>query len=326
MNFKNVTVIIRSAQERTVNLCRYLLTSLFSDNQIFTVEEVPFSAAIKKGLEIGLEENRKWTMTIDADVLAIISGVRDLFERAENAPGNFFAIQGLILDKFFPVMRPSGIHFYRTSLSHKAIHLIPAEGTSLRPESDLLDNMIKAGYPWLQCDTVVGVHDFEQYYKDIFRKCFIQAHKHHWLINRAETYWKEKQTEDIDFKVALWGSLLGKLHTDTVYIDRNFLQKECREIFDLKGMEEKTELSETTGNIAKNVLNSYDEKQFEAFQSAMFQKERWNQAHDSDFTNNQKLIQKPASFLQRVCNLAGNYLIMAGTKLKSGLKSGLKSE
>jgi len=318
MNVNPITVIIRSANERTLPFCRHLLTGMFPEDQIFIVEEVPFSAAIKKGLEIGVDQNRKWTMAIDADVLMHADGVADLFSRAESAPDTFFVIQGLILDKFFPIFRPSGIHFYRTALIKEALYLIPREGESVRPETDLLNNMAKIGFPWLQCDAIVGIHDFEQYYKDIFRKAFIQAHKHRRFIARAEDYWRDKQEKDQDFKVALWGSLLGKLHSDKVYIDKNFLHEQFEEVLSLKGIKEKQEPDELPEDIAKNTIANHNESCFEEFQNLMFKKELWNKVRGIQYSNTVESIKPNKNPIhKRVFNVIGNYLIMAGSKIKS---------
>ena len=313
---EKVTVIIRSAGERTVNLCYEMLTSMFSNEQIFIIEEVPFAAAVKEGLEIGIEQRRKWTMTIDADVLIDNDGLINLFEKAERVPEIFFEIHGMILDKFFPVKRPSGIRFFRTSLIKRALSLIPKEGSSVRPESDLLNRMIEVGHPFMQCDAVVGVHDFEQYYKDIFRKCFIQAHKHHWIIEKAEKYWRKNQEADLDFKVALWGSLLGKLHTESVDIDKNFVKDQFEEVASLKRVTEKPEFPKESGCVVKEILNSYNVDEFEYFQSAMFPHEHWNKVHDKDFLDKKENVANKHTLIQKCLNKLGHYLIRAGRKIQ----------
>ena len=313
---KKITVIIRSAGERTVNLCYEMLTSMFSNEQIFIIEEVPFAAAVKKGLEIGIEQGREWTMTIDADVLINEEGLHNLIKRAECVPDNFFEIQGVILDKFFPVFRPAGNHMYRTSLMPKAIDMIPEEGTSLRPENDLLKKMVVEGHPFMQCGAVVGIHDFEQYYKDIFRKCFVQAHKHRWIIEKAEKYWRQNQDKDQDFKVALWGSLLGKLHTESVDIDKNFVKDQLEEVASLKRVTEKPEFPKESGCVVKEILNSYNVDEFEYFQSAMFPHQHWNKVHDKDFLDKKENVANKHTLIQKCLNKLGHYLIRAGRKIQ----------
>ena len=58
------------------------------------------------------------------------------------------------------------------------------------------------------------------HYEDIFRKCFVQAHKH---LNHTELfipYWRSKSKQDIDYQVALAGFAEGIKHFGEVRIDK----------------------------------------------------------------------------------------------------------
>ena len=240
----DITVIIRSAGERTLDACYQLLANIFEKEQIHIIEEVPFSKAVLRSLELGIEEKRPWFACVDADVLVHEEGVLNLLEYADNAPNEVFEIQGLILDKFFPVRRPAGNHLYRTKYAHRALSMIPKEGTTLRPEATLLKNMAQAGYPWMQCDAVVGIHDFEQYYADIFRKCFLQAHKHDYLFQHILDYWLLKSTTDKDFEVANLGALYGFSFKGEIRIDKSFQMDLAYYVFNIIGISEKKHLED----------------------------------------------------------------------------------
>ena len=174
----SVLVVVRSSGERTADLCVDRLVGLFSPASIFKVQTSPFSRAIIESLKIGMASNKEWLLCIDADVLVSVVGIKKLLLNIPRADANVFEIQGLVLDKFLPVVRPAGNHLFRREYAEKAIDAIPAEGTSLRPESDMLNRMSDAGFPWIQCDAIVGLHDYEQYRQDIYRKCFLHAQKH----------------------------------------------------------------------------------------------------------------------------------------------------
>ena len=58
---KNVTTIIRSAGERTVEFCRYLIAQQVIENNIFIINEIPFSSAIIKSYKIGYESPNKFS-------------------------------------------------------------------------------------------------------------------------------------------------------------------------------------------------------------------------------------------------------------------------
>lgn len=221
MSLDSVTIIIRSVGERTESLCRKLIIDQGVDaRSIFLINEAPFSKAMKVAFEIGIAENRSWTFCVDADLLLRPQSIVRMIEHAEKQPPHVCEIQGFVLDKFFGGPRKGGVHVYRTSLLHKVIDLIPLEGKNIRPETYVLNEMRVAGYPWLTVRELVGLHDFEQAYGDIFRKCFVHAHKH---LNDAELFipfWRSNSSHDIDYKIALIGFAEGIKHFGEVRIDK----------------------------------------------------------------------------------------------------------
>jgi len=219
----NLSIVVRSADERTTTSCVVLLQELFPHHTIHVTNECPFSAAIRRTFAIALEEGREWTLCIDADVLAT-KDIYALIEKSLDVDQSVFQIQGLVLDKFIHCLRPAGNHLYRNAYMKQAMEHIPHEGTSLRPETDMLTQMARLGYPWKQVDVVVGLHDYEQYHHDIFRKCFVHAHKHSWLDTILEAFWESQSKKDDDYYVALLGYRFGKKYNGTVLIDRNHME------------------------------------------------------------------------------------------------------
>jgi len=218
----NVTVIVRSVGERTEEICRSLiLQQQVPEEAVFVINEKPFSHAMRVSFQLGLEQGRPWTLCVDADVLLRPGAIGHLMNIANQQPGNVCEIQGYILDKFFGGPRMAGNHLYRTSLLPKVIELIPEEGVNIRPETHTLNAMKIAGYPWKKTQTLVGLHDFEQDYPDIFRKCFIQAHKHAHLTELFISVWRKTASEDKDFQLALKGFSSGIQYYENVYIDVN---------------------------------------------------------------------------------------------------------
>jgi len=162
-------VIIRSADERTTELCRQLVSEEVPNKNIQIIREAPFTKAVRKTFELGIERGLPWTLAIDADVLIRPEAIIDLLRFSEKADDNIFEFQGLVLDKLFSTYRPAGNHLYRTSLLHKAIDYIPCDGLSGRPETTTLRNMESQGHPWILSDIIFGIHDYEQYYRDIYK-------------------------------------------------------------------------------------------------------------------------------------------------------------
>jgi len=237
-----VIVVIRAAGERTEALCKELILAqgVLPDNVIM-IRETPFSAAVRKGYEIGIDRGLPWTLHVDADVLLRPGSIEKMCALAEQQEQHVFEVQGKILDKFFGGPRDGGIHLYRSSLLQEALSCIPKEGVNIRPEFHTLNTMQKKGFPWIRVPYIVGLHDFEQYYKDIFRKCFVQAHKHPHLTQLFLSLWREYAPADGDFQVALKGFGSGIAHFDRVFIDTQ--QKVYESGFSSFRPEEKPDLS-----------------------------------------------------------------------------------
>jgi len=217
---QNLTIIIRSVGERTEQVCRQLIASQgIPYDHIVVVREVPFSASLRKSYQIGLERHLPWTLCVDADVLLRPKAIDTLIGFACEQNRDVFEIQGFILDKFFGGPRHGGPHLYRTALLDQALPLIPDEGINIRPEGYTLERMKSKGFPYRVIPYLTGLHDFEQYYRDIYRKCFVQAHKHLEYADLFVEVWREGAVNDDDFKVALNGFADGIRCLDTVSMD-----------------------------------------------------------------------------------------------------------
>ena len=228
----NVTIIIRSVGERTEELCRELILAQELDpNNVVVVREAPFSAAMRRSFEIGIECGRPWTLCVDADVLLRVEAVAQIVQLAEHQPQNVCEIQGYILDKFFGGPRHGGGHLYRTALLPLALTKIPSEGVDIRPESYMLKLMDMQGYPRAVIPYLVGLHDFEQFNKDIFRKCLVHAHKHTKYADLFLSIWREHAPTDPDYRIALQGFAKGVEYTGKVLIDA---QQDIYQQFDNK--------------------------------------------------------------------------------------------
>lgn len=177
-------------------------------------------------------------------------------------PSNLFEVQGYVYDKFYNGPRQAGNHLYRTSLLKKALTFIPEEGLNIRPEAHVLEQMDIHGFPRAKINQVLGLHDFEQYYSDIYRKSFIQAYKHLNYAEKMVTYWKEMFLVDKDFEVALHGFADGIRNTKKIYVDKS--QEIYKQKFSALNIEEKDavstgdyELSMIECELKNRMKNSY---------------------------------------------------------------------
>lgn len=213
-------VVIRSSNERTFELCKRLCLGQFPEKNLRIVQEVPFEKALRTCYEIGIESQKKWMVTVDADVLLAEKAIETLICNIEMLPECYFQLEGRIFDKITGLYRQAGHRIYRTEWLPFALEHIPIEGKEVRPEFATLQKMGQLGFPSRRIPDVLGVHDFEQCYADLYRKSFVHAIKHpHWvndLINRCSVYLHG----DLDFLVILKGLCDGMVSDGQVSIDK----------------------------------------------------------------------------------------------------------
>lgn len=265
----NVVVIIRTVGERTSSWCRRLVQMELPGAPVYTVSERPFSKTLRRSYEVGLRTGAAWTLCIDGDLLVAQGALTALLCTA-HSPSNrhVFEIQGLVVDKLFGVRRPAGNHLYRTALLARAVDLIPAENTSLRPESDTILAMARRGYPWIQLEQVVGIHDYEQYYRDIYMKVYLQARKFRRFKDTVLERWNNA-LGDRDFEVAQRAWTDSEAMKDDVFADSAIAKGDrLSEVLSELGLKEKSPLPDC------NLQTGYPAEVISRFSPALSAAER----------------------------------------------------
>lgn len=254
---KELTVVVRSVGERTQDICWKLIAEQVPEENIVVINEQPFSAAITKTFQIGIERNRLWTLCIDADVMLREEAIVELLAVAQQLDDKVFEIQGNVLCKFYGGPRQAGNHLYRTSLLAKALQCIPSDEV-LRPETTTILQMASLGFPWIRKEIVVGLHDYEQYYRDIYRKAFIFAHKHR-FISAIEPMWHRLADQDIDYQVAICGLQAGRSFKGKVAIDsRQFPQDVIELLPALNQEKEDIQSNDFSGEKIRQIINKFE--------------------------------------------------------------------
>lgn len=207
----NVTIIIRSVNERTEPLCREFIEKQgISGNNIFVIHEKPFSKAMKVGYNTGLENDLKWTYCIDADTLFRKGAIEDMLKIAESESEEVFGLSGKLLDKLFARKRYVGNHLFKTEFLNKMIeNIADYKNEQIRPETHAKRQLKKSGLRWARKQIVLGLHDFEQNYYDIARKAYVYSHKHFTHLGDLISLWRYYSESDDDFKAALFGASFG---------------------------------------------------------------------------------------------------------------------
>lgn len=240
LDVDSVTFVIRSVGERTEGQCRAtILSQGIPAHNVVTIHEAPFAQAMRVGFEIGIDAGRPWTFCVDADVILREGAIATMLDFAARQPANVFEVQGFVLDKLMFSLRMAGNHLFRTSHLDRMIACIP-EKDVFRPETEAMRQMVREGLRWRPVPYVAGLHDFGQFNRDIFRKCFTHSQKHLHLLPKIVSGMRRRATEDPDFRVALLGIAEGLRAESDVTIDVR--HKPFRERFEALQIPEKPEM------------------------------------------------------------------------------------
>jgi len=207
------------------------------------VEKAPFEEALRSSYEAGIISGKKWTMTLDGDVLLDSRAITTLIQAAETMPSHFVELEGLIYDKLLGRYRQAGHRVYRTELLPLALEQIPAAGTQIQPEYFTVRNMCRLGHPSRFVPEIVGLHDFEQYHVDLYRKALVHSKKHAQSLSGLIVRAAQSMHDDTDFKVLLKGIWDGLIEPANVTIDVHRYKEQARLALESLGVEEKEPIS-----------------------------------------------------------------------------------
>ncbi len=172
---KDLIIVLRTAGERTVELCKTIIESQIDKKQIYVIEEKPFLKAVKKTFEIGSANPAKFLLAIDADILLYPDAIDYILYEANQFDSNlFFKFDCWVLDKFRG-KTTAGVHFYFNQHSKaffKFLKTIDDNEFFLRPEFDNLKKFCDLNnLRYLSISShIVAFHDYMQYYRDLFNK------------------------------------------------------------------------------------------------------------------------------------------------------------
>jgi hypothetical protein len=217
-----VAVVLRHCGERTVELSHRTLEQIFPLRNIHVVTGIPFSDCLRKAYQCGQQADLPLTLCVDADVIVDAPGVRAVIDFARQDQNHVFQWQAYCFDRYFAIDRPVGFRLYRTSSLQALERMIPEEGTSVRPESDAISALVSQGLHQRKTSIFVGIHDFYQYFHDVYRKCYLQAHKHSGYLEYPVRMWEELASTNADFLVALLAVQDGRLEETAPEISKLF--------------------------------------------------------------------------------------------------------
>lgn len=253
----NVHLVIRSTGERTTGVARQLALQTLPEKSVTVVEEAPFEQALRATYLAGIGVDQKWTMTLDADVLLRPGAIEDLLREAERMPAHYAQVEGHIFDKITGRFRQAGQRIYRTALLPLALTCIPENGSQLRPEYFTLTRLREKGHPSHLSKILMGLHDFEQYYCDLYRKSVVHAAKHKNMLGDIITRCIERRVNDSDYEVILKGLWAGLTIDSPVTIDSGRYVEQAERAIASLGLREKGVLNILFQD-GETALDAYD--------------------------------------------------------------------
>ena len=226
---KNITIVVRSVNERTSEKCVEYLNSIFGKENVFLVKnEIPFSTAVKKTFEIGIRRNKKWTLAIDADVFLFKDKIKDFIFEAEkfvSKQKKVYCLEGKLFDKFSQTYREVGCHLYYTKYLKKALKYVAGGKDTVRPETYVKEKMAQKGFGFYVNRMPIGIHDFFQNPQNIIKKSILHSKKHENISSWIEI-WKKEAQNDNDFVYALKGNeIYNSLDDKTIFVNSDFMDK-----------------------------------------------------------------------------------------------------
>lgn len=218
-------VVIRSAGERTRNVCKEIILNELPEPDVKIIELTPFEEALRESYKIGIQSNKEWLITIDADVIPRHGFINSISTLTKKVSDDLFAFKPMIYDKILMKYRLAGIRVYRNKHLKEAYKFIPYDGLQIRPEEYTVNKMEEAGYKTKIFEYVGGLHDFEQYYRDIYRKAFFHSTKHLSQVAELIEHWKKRSLEDPDYTVIVKGAVDGLLSKKKPKADLHFFEE-----------------------------------------------------------------------------------------------------
>lgn len=233
-------VIQRRCGERTED---QYLSSYGDQNKIYTVTGEDLFSTTKKGLYIAnklfIDE---WTLFVDAD-MRLYTGAVEYIQKILNELEDKYYNVGFALDDRFLRKPIFGVHALRNKYIEKTYNWFVSNGVNgLKAESSNIKSFCKSqGLITKKVDTVVGSHDFGQYYSDLYWKFIVRGVRRYNLIDETiEIYKKRCITSNTEDCIIMEGLRKAKEYKDLDICKRNICDP--AEMYDKFGITEKSEM------------------------------------------------------------------------------------
>lgn len=201
----NFEYVIRTIGERTEEVCIELVRREKSLNEKMSiVREQTHVDAVDKTFLLGLQSEADWLVLIDADMLLLPGCMQEIRDEIVSLNENTVVMFPAVFDKLYS-MRRWGVTIYRVSMIEEVYTAFQQARSQhhLKIEGKAIKEVASGQMEIFHSRKVVAIHDFHQYYKDLYRKIYLNAIRNPGYNERAKSYWNKMSREDADYLVML---------------------------------------------------------------------------------------------------------------------------
>lgn len=254
-------VVVRSAGERTAKVCADIAAmQVGQTGKTIVIEERPFARSLERSIDIAIQSGCEYAVFLDGDVLLRKNAFQIFTREVKNWPMKWYKMNCCIMDYAFAGPTYGGAHIYRVAYLRNAWVHVQDSYRAQRPETFVAMRMAGSGYPTILRKDIVGVHDYEQYYKDMYRKCFVRACK----FNRRIGFMLERCLTGIEGdptrRVMLRGFLDGLAYWPSgqlAPLDVFWYEERSADVVRKLGLQEKGELTGLDEDFADAIIDSF---------------------------------------------------------------------
>ena len=253
---RRISVVLRTAGERTctASLARF---SAISPTPVGVIKASSVRDALSRSLSLHIQQHPEVAINVDADVLptrnALRLAVDEFLAASPPADVGYFRMLCSLHGGFAFV----GTNLYRGSILSHALDAAACLGESLRPDADAISVLRERGFRSVLFNTVLGVHDHEQYLRHVFVKMYNRARR-----SRSAPYLRQRfaalSEHDVESKAALMGLTMGLEAADRWRLRSTATCRDVTRLLQEAGIRERAPLGEDwTGPTAEDLIASY---------------------------------------------------------------------
>ncbi len=197
--------VIRSIGERTEEVCIELVNRERQPHEELSIlREQTHTLAVQETIRRGLMSKADWLAAIDADMLIVQGGVSLIRDELRSVSEDVFVVHPAVFDKQYG-MRRWGVTVYRTSMLDQVWTVFQDVKCQRRTK---IEGAVIAEFENEQkrahfSRTVVAYHDFFQFYRDLYRKAYLNATRNPGMNRLVSQHWTRLCPKNADYLVML---------------------------------------------------------------------------------------------------------------------------